>query len=143
MLAVSLLVLHPMASFSTPQGSCTASLALSGSHKVSKQVRSRFDRFDFDMVRYFGLGIASMFRAQNPSWAELVVTYAVRSRSVRLRFGFDLDPPSVIEAQLDQRCSYLRGVHSPCIVLMNWSLFCAMICATVRADYVWTLFGLN
>ena len=30
------------------------------------QGKSRFDRFDFDMVRYFGFGIASIFRTQNP-----------------------------------------------------------------------------
>ena len=37
------------------------------------QGRSGFDRFDFDMVQYFGFDVASIFRAQNPCWTELLV----------------------------------------------------------------------
>ena len=44
-----------------------------------RQGRSRFDRFDFETVRYFGFDVASIFRARNPFWTKLVVTC----------FGFD------------------------------------------------------
>ena len=42
-------------------------------HKSARADQSR-SRFDFDMDRYFGFGIASIFRAQSPCWIELVVT---------------------------------------------------------------------
>ena len=49
------------------------------------QVRSRFDRFDFDTVRYFGLDIASIFRAPNQCWTRCLHL----ATCLRERFGFD------------------------------------------------------
>ena len=40
----------------------------------SMQGRSCFDRFDFDMDRYVGFDIASIFGPQNPCRTELFVT---------------------------------------------------------------------
>ena len=46
-------------------------------------VQSQFDRFDFDMARFFGFDTALIFGPQNPCWTELLVTWTFQFRSLR------------------------------------------------------------
>ena len=86
---------------SSMQASTTTSTRRLGACELARG-RSRLDRFDFDMARYYGfdIDIASIFRAPNPCWTEILVTknVSVSIGSMTLRFRSE---PSLlmIEAQ--------------------------------------------